>query len=150
MEKDGLRNSAAVWAKSSKWNKTYNPTLPYRNRTTPEVIIQLLPVFKMIRCMLPNLSSLPPSLPPQPPSLMNNYYMVRATWAYGTLVFVAGFRIKNCWMFPDRRGARGNAVGWSTALQVGRSRVWFPMVSLEFFIDIILPTAVWLWGWLNL
>jgi len=30
-----------------------------------------------------------------------------------------------------------------TALQVGRSRVRFPMVSLEFFIDIILPAALW-------
>jgi len=35
-------------------------------------------------------------------------------------------------------GARGSAVGWGTALQVGRSRVRFPMVSLDFFIDIIL------------
>ena len=30
-----------------------------------------------------------------------------------------------------------------TALQVGRSRVRFPMVSLEFFIDIFLPAALW-------
>jgi hypothetical protein len=30
-----------------------------------------------------------------------------------------------------------------TALQVGRSRVRFPMVSLEFFIDKILPAALW-------
>ena len=29
-----------------------------------------------------------------------------------------------------------------TALQAGRSRVRFPMVSLEFFIDIILPAAL--------
>ena len=40
-------------------------------------------------------------------------------------------------------GARGSTVGWGTALQVVRSRVRFPMVSLEFFIDVILPTALW-------
>jgi len=37
-----------------------------------------------------------------------------------------------------------------TALQVGRLRVRFPMVSLEFFIDIILLAALWPWGWLSL
>jgi len=47
-------------------------------------------------------------------------------------------------------GARGSAVDWGTALNVGRSRVRFPMVSLEFFIDIILPAALWPWGWLSL
>jgi hypothetical protein len=36
-------------------------------------------------------------------------------------------------------GARGGTVGWRTALQAGRSQVRFPMVSLKFFIDIILP-----------
>jgi hypothetical protein len=36
--------------------------------------------------------------------------------------------------------------GWGTALQTGRSRFRFPMVSLEFFIDIILPVAVCPWG----
>jgi len=46
--------------------------------------------------------------------------------------------------------AAGSAVGWGTALQVGRSRVRFPMVSLEFFIDVILPVALWPWGWLSL
>ena len=39
-------------------------------------------------------------------------------------------------------GLRGGAVGGGTA---GRSRVRFPVVSLEFFIDIILPVALWLW-----
>jgi hypothetical protein len=34
------------------------------------------------------------------------------------------------------------AVGLRTALKAGRSRVRFPMVSLEFFIDIILPAAL--------
>jgi hypothetical protein len=37
---------------------------------------------------------------------------------------------------------RGAAVGWGTALQDGRPRVQFPMVSVEFFIDIILPAEL--------
>jgi len=37
-----------------------------------------------------------------------------------------------------------------TALQTGRSRVRFRIVSLEFFIDIILLAALWPWGWLSL
>jgi hypothetical protein len=40
----------------------------------------------------------------------------------------------------------GGAVGWGTALRGGRSRVRFPMVPLESFIDIILPAALWPWG----
>ena len=48
------------------------------------------------------------------------------------------------------RGTRGGTVGWGTALQAGRSRVRFRMVSLEFFIDIILPAALSPWGWLSL
>ena len=40
--------------------------------------------------------------------------------------------------------------GWGTALHVGRSQVRFPMVSLEFFIDTILPAALWPWGWQSL
>jgi hypothetical protein len=47
-------------------------------------------------------------------------------------------------------GARGGAVGWGTALQTGTSRVRFPMVSLEFFIDIIVLVALWPWGRLSL
>ena len=47
-------------------------------------------------------------------------------------------------------GARSGAVGWGTALQTGRSRARFPMVSLKFFIDIILPAALWPWGRLSL
>jgi len=39
---------------------------------------------------------------------------------------------------------------WGTAPQTRRSRIRFPMVSLEFFIDTFLPAALWLWGWLSL
>jgi len=42
------------------------------------------------------------------------------------------------------------SVGRGTALQVGSSRVWFPMGSLGFCVDLILPAAVWLWGRLSL
>jgi hypothetical protein len=35
-------------------------------------------------------------------------------------------------------GARGSVVGWDTTLQAGRSRVRFPMKSLDFSIDLIL------------
>jgi len=40
---------------------------------------------------------------------------------------------------PDGFGVYG-------ALQGGRSWVQFPLVSLEFFIDIILLAAIWPWG----
>jgi hypothetical protein len=39
----------------------------------------------------------------------------------------------------------GAVVAQSVALQIGRSRVRFPMVSLEFFIDITLSAALWPW-----
>ena len=40
-------------------------------------------------------------------------------------------------------GARGGEDGSGTALQAGGSQVRLPMVSLEFFIDIIIPVALW-------
>ena len=48
--------------------------------------------------------------------------------------------------FGRKYGARGGAVGTGTELQAGKMWVPFPMVSLEFFIDIILPFALWPWG----
>jgi hypothetical protein len=38
-------------------------------------------------------------------------------------------------VFTSLNGARGGTVGWGTALQAGRSRVRFQMVSVEFFFD---------------
>jgi hypothetical protein len=41
----------------------------------------------------------------------------------------------------------GDAVGRGTAQQAGRSRVRFPDGGpLIFFIDLILPVALWPWG----
>jgi hypothetical protein len=40
--------------------------------------------------------------------------------------------------------------GWGAAQQTGRSRDRIPMVSLEFFIDVILPAALWPWVRLSL
>jgi hypothetical protein len=52
-------------------------------------------------------------------------------------------------LLPNHGGTQWRS-GWGTALQTGRSRVRFPMASMDFFIDIILPVALWLWGRLNL
>jgi hypothetical protein len=47
-------------------------------------------------------------------------------------------------------GSRGGTVGWGTAVWAGRSQVWFPMVSMEFFIDKIFLVTPWPWDWLSL
>jgi hypothetical protein len=46
--------------------------------------------------------------------------------------------------------AAGGAVGSGTEPQTGRSQDRFPMVSLEFFMDIIVSAALWPWGRLSL
>ena len=46
--------------------------------------------------------------------------------------------------------ARGGPVGGGTAMKAGRLRVRFPMVSLQFSIDIVLPAVLWLCGRLRL
>ena len=44
----------------------------------------------------------------------------------------------------------GGAASGGTAQQVGRSWVRFPIESLEFFIDLTLPAALWSWDRLSL
>ena len=67
---------------------------------------------------------------------------------------------KHCWFFRDIKRVPTeslelgdvptfSAVGWGTALQTGRSQVRFPMVSLAFFVDIILTSALWPLGRLS-
>jgi hypothetical protein len=48
------------------------------------------------------------------------------------------FIIDNIW----RLGACGSVVGWGTILQA-RSQVRFPVKSLDFSTDLILPAALW-------
>jgi len=47
-------------------------------------------------------------------------------------------------------GVRSGAVSWFTTQQARRVRNWLLIGSLRFFIDLILPTALWPWSWLSL
>jgi hypothetical protein len=62
--------------------------------------------------------------------------------------------LPNCswqiYQYNNNSMIRGGAVVWNTALQAGRSRVRFPRLLLELFIDIFLPAALWPWGWLSI
>jgi hypothetical protein len=49
---------------------------------------------------------------------------------------------KRIWVLEEVTSSVGSTVGWGTDLLAGRSLVRFPMVSLEFFISIILPAAL--------
>jgi hypothetical protein len=60
------------------------------------------------------------------------------------------FHVSKCLCPLHMNAARGGAVGWDTTLQTGTSRVRFPMVSLEFFLGIIVSVALWPWGRLSL
>jgi hypothetical protein len=62
-------------------------------------------------------------------------------WSYVTSIFRGLLLVKFITLLGDIGHAAGGAVGWGTALQVGRSQVRFPMVSLVFFFDLIFPAA---------
>jgi hypothetical protein len=55
--------------------------------------------------------------------------------------------LEEMWYLLCKGGARGDAVGWGTELQIWRSRVKLPKV---FTIDKIIPAALWPCGWLGL
>ena len=52
------------------------------------------------------------------------------------------FSIPKFYTARQIREIRGGAVGWGIAPVAGRSRVRFPMVSVEFFVDISLLAAL--------
>jgi hypothetical protein len=80
------------------------------------------------------------------------YRMYR--YRYQRVLLYLLFQVHNYWhriltnifIALSSTGVRCRVTGRCTALEAGRSRVHFPMVSLEFFIDSILPAAVWYWG----
>ena len=58
-------------------------------------------------------------------------------------IILLGSNIKNCVILFSVLGHAVAQLVEALRLQVGRSRVRFPMVSLEFFSDIILLAALW-------
>jgi hypothetical protein len=60
------------------------------------------------------------------------------------MVFIIIITVINMMYYYRWGHAAGGAVGWGwgSALQGGRPRFRFPVVSFEFFIDIIHPTAL--------
>ena len=68
----------------------------------------------------------------------------------GTVSFPTSPAPKRWSHTSDRQKFLKTAVIYCAALQIGRSPVRSQLVSLEFFIEIILPIALWPWGRLGL
>ena len=120
---------ATCWAFNDRWN----------NKLYYKVASCWLFLLSLSHCFLP-VMSLDVNVPAKlfPAAIPVYYSLSPKIVAYFLCLFFFG------------PGIRGGAVGSGTALQAGRSRVRFPMVQLEFFIDIIPPASRWFWGRLSL
>ena len=71
-------------------------------------------------------------------------------FAWGMLSLKLCFFNENWLYYNESAGARCWWRSWLRHCATSRKGVRFPIVSLEFFIDIILPAALWPWVWLSL
>ena len=86
--------------------------------------------------------------PPPPPHLCMS--ICRTQWNKENLILTHLVFLIVLLSCIGQWGARSGAVDWGTALQATRPWVRFPLVSSGFIIDIILPAALWPWGWFSL
>ena len=64
---------------------------------------------------------------------------------FSQFLFYCKIRIAKNYKIPKTiicSEVRGGVFGWGTELKAGRSSVGFPMLSLEFFIDWIIPAVL--------
>ena len=76
--------------------------------------------------------------------MLNAYSALTTTEQLLTCAVVMSPGVDIC-IFKMFTGVRSGTLGCGTAVQVGRSQVRFLMVSLGFFVGIILPAALWPW-----
>jgi hypothetical protein len=71
-----------------------------------------------------------------------NYETPNYATSLRVILVAYDFFVDNNLIITRENRLRGRAVGWGTMLQAGRPRVRFPMRSLDFSSDIILPAAL--------